>query len=149
MNTFYNCFLCYVLGPFAKLQILTISFVMSVGPSVFPKGATWFQLDAIHYFIQLFRNLSQSMGVIKIRYNNNTCHLYNTCPLYDTFNGGQCTVYSRRYMSACALQWKMFEMKLCRKSKHAFWSHYCSENHPFYTTMCITFVQPDKPQMTI
>jgi len=68
----------YFLVALAILQKVTTRFLMSVVPSVFPKGTSWFQLDAIHYIIQPFGNLSQNIGVIKIRYNNDTCHLYDT-----------------------------------------------------------------------
>jgi len=92
MNTVYNSFVDVLVGVLAKLQKPTISFVMSVGPSFFLKGTTWIPLDAIHYIIQFFGNLSRNVGVIKIRYNNNKC-----C-LYDTLNEDQYIVYSRRYL---------------------------------------------------
>ena len=72
---------------------MTISFVICRSV-LLSYRTTCFQLYAIHYIVQLFRNLCNNIDIFKIRCINDTCHL---C---DTFHEDRCTVHFTT-MSTC------------------------------------------------
>jgi len=55
-------FSCRVLGVFAKLRKATVSFVMSVGPSVRPHGTTPLPKERFSFHLLFFENLSGKLN---------------------------------------------------------------------------------------
>jgi hypothetical protein len=131
------------LGAFAKLRKETISFVMSVCPSVRPSvrmeqlgshGTDFHQIWYLNIFLY-----SVERSQVPLKSDKNKEHLtWRSIYSFDHIS------FNSSYSEKC------FRQKLCKNSNHTFYVQLLFfENHAVYEIMWKGFVERDRPQITI
>ena len=116
---------CSFFDLFAKMQKVTISFVITVCLSIHLHGTAWLPLDTFLWNL-IFEYFSKA--VIKFKFHYNLTRIMGT--IHEDLSKSTTTSWW------ILLKWKMFQTKVAEKMKT-------------YTLCSLTFfaVEPDRPQM--
>jgi hypothetical protein len=138
--TYLICIGSVFLGAFAKLRKATISFVMSICPSVCPHGTTWLPLDRFSWnliFDYFSKNYRRSSSLIKIGQKLRALCVKTTRHFWS-------------YLAQFFLELETFETRVVEEMKtHILCSVTIVENRAFYEIMWRNIVEPDRPKMTM